>query len=155
MTIAQDVRWAARSLRRQPGFTLVAVLTLALGIGANVTIFSIIDSVLLRALPYDEPDRLIRIYDTYPAFGVTSGNVSPIDVLDWRDQATALDGIAMGTGTFMGLSGDGDPAMVWVNATSANTFDVLGVQPALGRFFRSDEEVIGQQTENQRIEIIR
>ncbi len=143
-TLLQDLRYAFVTLSRQRAFSVIAVLTLALGIGANVTLFSLVDHVLLQRLPFREPDRLVRIYGTYPPLHQTRENVSPLDVLDWREQAKSLAGVSMGTGMSMALAGAGDPVMVQVGAVSANWFDVLGVSPILGRGFTPEEEVAGK-----------
>lgn len=90
--IQQDIRYASRQLAKNPGFTAVAVLTLALGIGANTAIFSAVHAVLLRPLPYDEPDRLVRLWETTPE-GVQTNVVSSGNYLDWRERATVFEEI--------------------------------------------------------------
>lgn len=136
-------RYALRSLRRSPGFAAAAVLTLGLGIGATTGIFRLVNSLLLRSLPYADPGRLVRIYETWAPMGDRLGNVSPLDVVDWRAQARTLDGIAMMTSSSMALTGSGAPDVLQAGVTSVNLFDLLGVRPALGRTFRPDEEVVG------------
>src|SRR5918993_387021 len=90
----QDIKHAVRVLVRQPGVTIVAVFTLALGIGANSAIFSAVNAVLLRPLPYDEPDRLVTLWEKRPAEGVMDNVVSPADFVDWSKMATSFDGMA-------------------------------------------------------------
>jgi len=140
-TFVQDVGFAFRMLRKSAGFTAVAVLTLALGIGANSAMFSVIENVLLRPLPYDHPQQLIEVWNTYlPA--VPLGGLSPGDFQDWRTQATTVS--AMGGFSWdesgANLTGDESPARVKINYASANLFPMLGVKPAVGRFFLPAED---------------
>ena len=133
-----DLRTALRSLRRQPGFTLAVGLTLALGLGANVAIFSVVDTVLLRQLPYRAPERLVMAFTTYPDFG-HSGTSLP-DFLDWRDGARgAVELAAVANATF-NLTGDGAPERATGAVVTSNYFPLLGATPALGRGFTADEE---------------
>lgn len=138
-----DARFGARMLRKSPGFTLVAVITLALGIGANTAIFSVINGVLLRPLPFGAPDRLVTLWQTE----VSPGNypLTGADYLDWQAQnrtleATSLYDFTMGFNT----SGAGEPEAAAAVATQANFFSVLGVQPMLGRGFVQDEDAAGK-----------
>ncbi|MGC1105720.1 MAG: ABC transporter permease [Candidatus Acidiferrales bacterium] len=140
-TLWQDVRYGARQLRRSPGFTIVAVLTLALGIGANTAIFSVIESVLLRPLPYDHPQSLIEIWNTYlPAIPI--GGLSPGDFRDWQGETTTVSEMAAYAWIQQGanLTGDGDPQRVELNWATSNFFPMLGVRPAVGRLFVPDED---------------
>ena len=139
-----DLRYAVRALRRAPGFTAAAVLTLALGIGATTGMFRLVNTVLLRSLPYAEPERLVRLYDVYAPLGVRTGNVSPVDVVDWRAQAQTLGGIATINSSTMALTGTGEPDVIRAGVASANFFELLGVRPVLGRPFRPEEEIVGQ-----------
>ena len=139
--LRQDVRYALRQLRKNPGFAAVAIFTLALGIGANTAIFSVIENVLLHPLPYDHPQQLIEVSNTYlPA--VLFAGLSPGDFQEWRTQATTVS--AMGGFSWdesgANLTGDGSPARVKINYASANLFPMLGVKPADGRFFLSAED---------------
>ncbi|MGB6876441.1 MAG: ABC transporter permease, partial [Candidatus Acidiferrales bacterium] len=140
-TLWQDIRYGARQLRRSPGFTIVAVLTLALGIGANTAIFSVIESVLLRPLPYDHPENLIEIWNTYPP-AVPEGGLSPGDFRDWQKAATTVTEMAGYSWIQQGfnLTGDGDSERVQVSYATSNFFPMLGVRPVAGRLFVSDED---------------
>ena len=141
-TLLQDVRYALRTLRKSPGFTAVAVLTLALGIGANTAIFSVIENVLLRPLPYDRPQQLIEIWDTYAvAPGVPLG-VAPGDFQDWRAQATTVSAMAGFSWLADGANSTGgeSPQRVEIQYATSNLFPMLGVKPVVGRFFLSAED---------------
>jgi putative ABC transport system permease protein len=139
----QDVRYATRTLRRQPAFTLAAVLTLALGMGANTAIFSIVNAVLLRPLPYPEPARLFVVYDQRPA---PAGRIrfSADDFLDVQRQARSFDAIGAHGGTGFTLSDRGEPEFVLGQLISAELLDALGVRPVVGRPFRADENEGGR-----------
>jgi putative ABC transport system permease protein len=140
----QDIRYALRVLARQPGVTLVAVLTLALGIGANSAIFSAVNAVLLRPLPYDEPDRLVTLWEKRPAEGVMDNVVSPADFADWSKMATSFESMAAMTVVPADLIGVGEPVRLFVGAVTTRFFDVLRVDPLLGRRFRDEENVAGK-----------
>jgi putative ABC transport system permease protein len=140
----QDIKYALRVLARQPGVTLVAVLTLALGIGANSAIFSAVNAVLLRPLPYDEPDRLVMLWEKRPAEGVMDNVVSPADFADWTKMATSFDSMAAMTVVPADLTGVGEPVRLFVGAVTTKFFDVLRVDPMLGRRFRNEENVAGK-----------
>src|ERR1044072_7538223 len=129
-----DLRYAFRQLIKSPSFTVVAVLTLALGIGACTAIFSVVNTVLLRPLDYSNPDRIMVIRETqlpqFPEF-----SVSPPNYLDWEKQTKSYEYIAAYTGAPMNLTGEGEPQrLVGIKAT-AHYFDVWGVKPLLGRMF--------------------
>ena len=141
-TIAADLRYAIRSLRRTPAFTAIVVLTLALSIGANSAIFSVIQGVLLRPLPYPQPDRLVRIYfqsDTQPKFPL-----NPNDFLDFRKRNRTFESMAAMTRHDMQLSGSGEPVMLSGFLVSAGYFHMLGLNPARGREFSTDDELHGR-----------
>jgi predicted permease len=142
--VGRDVRFALRTLRKSPTFVLVAVLCLALGIGANAAIFSVVDAVLLRPLPYAEPSRLVRVYETMPSRGFSNGSASWANYLDWVQQLQGFSGLAAYTGQSKNLSGtEGGAERLEAVAATANLFDVLGVQPRLGRGFQAGEDVAG------------
>src|SRR5262249_10449072 len=137
----QDLRFGARKLLKQPGFTLIAVITLALGIGANTAIFSVVNAVLLRPLPYRAPDRIVTVghyramFDADVVFGW--------DFLEWRDQAKVFEQIAAYFSGRADLTGSGEPARLGAGFVSADLFATLGVAPARGRAFTPDEEKPG------------
>lgn len=136
-----DLRYGARMLSRRPGFTLIAIITLALGIGANTAIFSVVNSVLLSPLPYKEPDRLIRVYEKRLALGRTRNVASAPDFLDWRAQNQVFENMAAWTGWGANLStGTGEPVRVIGAAITADLFPTLGVEPQLGRTFSQEED---------------
>ncbi|MHB8525977.1 MAG: ABC transporter permease [Candidatus Acidiferrales bacterium] len=140
-TLWQDVRYALRMLRKSPGFTAVAVLTLALGIGANTAMFSVIENVLLRPLPYNHPEELIEIWNTYlPA--VPLGGLSPGDFEDWKKEATTVSEMAGYSWVQKGanLTGDGSPQRVELDYATSNLFPMLGENPVAGHFFTPAED---------------
>jgi putative ABC transport system permease protein len=137
----QDVRYASRMLRKSPGFAAVAVLSLALGIGANTAIFSIVDGVLLNPIPYAEPDRLVSIYGTN-ANG-TKNSISYPNFLDWQRDNQTFETLAAWRGGSFSLTGNGDPEFLTGQMVSANFFSVLRVQPLFGRVFRAEEDRLG------------
>jgi putative ABC transport system permease protein len=139
-----DLRHAVRLLIRQPGITVIAVLTLALGIGANAAIFSAVDAVLLRPLPWSEPDRMVMIWEKRPQEGVMNNNVAPADYVDWSKSATLFTAMSGYMTTAADLTGQGEPVRLNAAAVSAGFTDVFGVKPVLGRFFRKDEELVGR-----------
>ncbi|MFL6227896.1 MAG: ABC transporter permease [Pyrinomonadaceae bacterium] len=139
-TVWQDFRYAARTLRKNPGFALVAIFTLALGIGANTAIFSVVNAVLLRPLPYPDADRLVDLSETYPG---GFGSVSVPNLEDWRWQTNAFEGIAAYTFRAFSLQGGDSPERLTGERVSANYFDVLGVRPQFGRAFAPEEERAG------------
>ena len=140
----QDVRYALRVLARQRGVTIVAVLTLALGIGANSAIFSAVNAVLLRPLPYEDPDRLVMVWEKRPAEGVLENVVAPADFIDWTKMNNSFEGMAAMTEAPADLTGVGEPVQLSAGVVSPPFFDVLRVRPLLGRTFRSEEATVGK-----------
>ena len=136
-----DVRHAVRALRRAPGFTLPVILALALGIGANSAVFSVVHSVLLRPLPYSDPSRLVNVYGRYPEFGRTSTSLP--DFQDLRAGTRSFDQMAARHGAGFVLTGEGEPERVIADRITANFFSTLGVRPTLGRAFLPEEEQVG------------
>ena len=134
-----DIRYAFRTLRKQPVFTLVAVLTLTLGIGANTAIFSLLYQTLLRPLPYGAADRLVFIWNTYPLMGLPQASVSIPDYLDRKLQAPAIEDAALFTPRAANLAEDGRPEQLAALAVTPSFFSTLGRQPFLGRGFTDDE----------------
>jgi putative ABC transport system permease protein len=140
-TLRQDLRYAFRRLMKSPGFAIVALLTLSLGIGANSAIFSVINGVLLQPLPYAEPERLVRIY--HFSEGQRSSMSGP-NFIDLRKSSQTLADAAAIAGSRAILTGQGDPVRLDSAEVSASLFDLLGVQPLLGRTFRADENEPGK-----------
>lgn len=134
------MRYALRSLRRSPGFTIFAVLTIALGIGASSTIFSVINSVLLSPLPYGAPDRLVAVWENDIADGNLSFPVSPATFLDWRQQNDVFSSIAASRHQSLTMTGQGDAEQLRGAAVTHGYFEVLGVKPSVGRTFTADED---------------
>jgi len=138
-TTVQDLRFGARALRRNPGFAAIAVLTLALGIGANAAIFSVVNAVLLEPLPWREPGRAVMIWSKWVAFEKTW--VATGEVMDYRRRATTLSEVAAWGDGQVNLTGDGEPERVAAGNVSANLFSTLGVAPLLGRTFTATEDL--------------
>ncbi|MGH7540229.1 MAG: ABC transporter permease, partial [Gemmatimonadota bacterium] len=134
-----DLRYALRRLARRPSFTIVAVLTLALGIGVNTAIFSVIDAVLLRPLPYEDPDRVVRLIPEHPQYGESDLTFSYPDLMDLRAAADAFEGIAAQAPWNPHLRLPEGAVGLRGASVNADYFRVLGVRPAVGRFFRADE----------------
>src|SRR2546427_10845158 len=132
----QDLRYALRTLAKSPGFTLIVVLTLALGIGANTAIFSVVNGVLLTPLPYKDPSRLVVVWESK---GTSNHNVvNPANYMDWHDRATSFSGLALLS--WAGLTFTGDEAeRVQGRAVTPDFFGVLGATPLLGRTFNAEE----------------
>ena len=133
----QNLRYAIRVLFKQPGFTAIALVTLALGIGANAAIFSVLDAVLLKPLPYPDPDRLLMVWEKPPGFPRNS--VAAANFLDWKSHNHVFEQIAARSAASFNLSGEAQPEKVSALRVSANYFDLLGVQPFAGRVFQADE----------------
>jgi putative ABC transport system permease protein len=140
-SLLQDLRYGARMLRKNPAFTAIAVLTLALGIGANTAIFSVVNAVLLRPLPYANPQQLIMIKESSQRVGVHS--LSYPDFLDWRTQSRTIAQMALLNNRSFNLSGVGQPENIEGYAVSPSCLSLLGVRPLLGRDFLPSEEVPG------------
>ena len=136
--ILQDVRYGSRMLRKNPAFTLVAVLTLALAIGANTAIFSVVNAVLLKSLPFPHSEQLI-VLDEYQTHTGSSSVAWP-NFLDWRQRSHSFEGLAAFRGDSSSLTGVGDPARLKVGEVSAAFFPLLGVKPVLGRTFAESED---------------
>ena len=139
----QDVRYAVRMLLKNPGFTFVAVIAVALGIGANSAMFSVINAVLLRPLPYHEPDRLVTIWEESPQRDMYEMPVSFANFRDWVDQNHVFEHISAYTFTNLNLTGAGEPARLLAVRSSANLFSLVGAAPMLGRPFLPEEDKEG------------
>ncbi len=142
-TLLQDIRYAARIFRRNPLFAFIIIFTLALAIGVNTAIFSLLNAVLLRPLPYPNADRLIMVWEDNSNFGFPRNHTSPPTYKDWKDRNQTFEQMAAVRNRTFNLTGSGDPDEVSAIATTANLFSVMGVQPVAGRVFREDEEQPG------------
>jgi len=139
-TLLQDLRFGLRMLCKNPGFSLIAILTLALGIGANTAIFSIVNAIVLKPLPYKEPDKLVQIWETDLKGGLGQISVSYPDFLDWQKQSDVFESMAAYVGQDFNLTGDEQAERVYGAQVSANLFALLGVSPNPGGGFSSDAE---------------
>src|SRR6266511_3778391 len=143
-TLWQDLRFGARMLLKQPGFTLIAVLTLALGIGANTAIFSVVNAVLIRAFPYGDADRLVILWEKNQR--TQQNTISPANFFAWQEQQSVFADLAAFNDTRNSLSSDGAPEEIHGQTTTDNLFSVLGVKALLGRTFTSEDSKPGQHT---------
>lgn len=137
----QDVRFAARSFRRTPGFALTVVLVVALGVGANTAAFTVLDVVLVRPLPYPEADRLVRVWEHPPGYSRTEA--SPATYRDWRERSTSFAGLAASAGASANLVGRGEPVRLQGAAVTADLLPLLGGRPLLGRLFTASDDEAG------------
>jgi putative ABC transport system permease protein len=144
-SIIQDIRYGLRSLLKRPGFTAIALIALALGIGANTAIFTLVNAVILQPLPYRDPDRLVWIYGNVRNGG-NRASVAPPDFLDYRSQNKTFEQFAACSTSVlpMSLTGNGEPEVLTTSAVTGNYFDTFGVRPALGRGFSLENEKSGQ-----------
>jgi putative ABC transport system permease protein len=138
--LSQDLRYGMRMLLKNPGFTIVAIIALALGIGANTAIFSVVNTVLLRPLPYKDPDRLVMVWEDNSKQGFPRDTPAAANYVDWRDQNNVFEGMAAMAEISFNLTGAGDPERVDGRRVSASLFSLLGVEPQLGRAFRPEED---------------
>ena len=142
-SLIRDIRYAVRGLVRRPGFTCVAVITLALGIGANTAIFSVVNGVLLRPLPYSDSDRLVALRGSGPQ--QPDAQIAPGDFLEWQRQNTVFSDLAAYRTVSYNLTGDGDPERLLAGRVSFGLFRMLGVRPMLGREFLEEEDHPGNE----------
>ena len=150
----QDLRYAVRMLAKKPGFTIVAVFTLALGIGANTAIFSIVNAVILSPMPYREADRLVEFWETNPLKSWTQAPLAPANLFDWEKQSQSFEEIAAYMGSAkkgpgisgLQLTGDGEPERVKGLYVTGNLFSVLGRDALIGRTLRDEETLEGKHT---------
>ncbi|HWO01095.1 MAG TPA: ABC transporter permease, partial [Blastocatellia bacterium] len=145
-TLIQDLRYGTRVLLKRPGFGLVAVLTIALGIGANTAIFTVVHSVLVRPLPYQDPDRLALVKESLPRLGWNMMSASAAEFLDYQEGNEVFSDIAGFTDQSLNLTGQGDPLRVQAARVSASLFRLLGVQPLHGRTFLQEEDRVGNSS---------
>src|SRR3954468_2584094 len=141
--LSQDVRYGLRMLLKNPGFTAIAVLALALGIGANSAIFSVVNALLLRPLPYKNPSQLVVIWENATHLGFPKNTPSPANFLDWQKQSTVFEGMGAFAEKTFNLTGVGEPERLEGRRVSATLFDLLGVKPIIGRTFVADEDKPG------------
>src|SRR5215216_5545533 len=144
MTLLQDVRYGFRMLLKSPGLTLAAVVSLALGIGANTAIFSVVNSILLKSLPYAEPDRVVLVWGDTPAVGNRRNQVSATDVDDWRRQNSVFEELTTYGGWSATFLGGGDPERVPGTQVGDGFFRVMRGTPLLGRVFLPEEQEDGR-----------
>jgi putative ABC transport system permease protein len=142
-TMLHDLRYAWRSLKRSPGFTFFAVLTIALGLGANAAIFSLVDGVLLKRAGYPEPERIVQLWEKPPKY--QRNVISPANYLDWSRQSQSFEAMAAETGGSLSYTGGGEPRSLRVGFVSAPYFRVFGAQAVLGRTFTNNEDQPGSQ----------
>ena len=142
-TIWQDIRYGARMLRKNPGFTLIAVITLALGIGANTAIFSVINAVLLRPLPFKEPGQLVMLWERRPNSGPANITISAHEFVAWKERSHSFESLTLIQPNGLNLTGRGDPVTVAAAQVSADFFSVVGTQPLLGRTFAPGADQAG------------
>jgi predicted permease len=145
-TLFQDARFGLRILRKNPAFTLIAVLTLCLGIGANTAVFSVVNTVLFRPLPFAQSDRLVMLWQSYPERGLSIWRMSQANFLAYREQARSFEALAAYTRTGYNASGGSAPARLEAMNVSAGFFEVLRVRPRLGRTFRTGEDAPGRRS---------
>lgn len=141
--LLKDLQYAYRTLIKSPGFTLVCLLTLAVGIGANTAIFSFVDSVLLKPLPYADADRIVRVLEK-PPLGARNG-ISTLNYLDWQRANTVFDHMAAQAGGPVTLTGFAEPVQLRGGRVSAHYFEIFGIQATLGRTFAAGEDEIGKE----------
>src|SRR5262247_933951 len=144
-TLLQDLRYGARMLLKNTGFTSIAVLTLALGIGANSAIFSVLNAVLWQRLPYKDPERLVIVWETIPKTGLTENTPAPFNYYAWREQSLVFENLAAWQIQLENLTGAGVPEQIAGQGVSASFFPLVGVEPMLGRSFLLEEDRRGDQ----------
>src|SRR5690349_21701800 len=146
MTLLQDIKYGVRVFVKSPGFTLVAVLALAIGIGTNTAIFSVVNGVLLRSLPFPNANRLVYFESIKPDRGIADGHISTPDYLDWQSQANAFESITLIYVSNIILTGDeAEPEYIPFSSVPVNFFQTMGVNPIMGRAFVKEDRVKGAQ----------
>lgn len=142
--LIRDLKYSFRMMRNNPGFTFTAVFTLALGIGANTFVFSIVDSILLKPLPYTQPDRLVRLLQSYPEKGLDTWSLSQANFARYRDENQSFEALAAFQISGANLTGVDKPERVQMSSVTADFFKVLGVSPIRGRTFKPEEDAVGR-----------
>ncbi len=138
--LLQDLRYGLRMMRRNPGFTVIAIISLALGIGANTAIFSLVNAVLLRPLAFPEPDELVLVWEDAPERGTPQDTPAPANYADWKTQNQVFEDMAALAPRSFNLTGDGEPERVFTYGITANLWPLLGASPALGRSFTPGDD---------------
>src|SRR5213080_4364693 len=141
MSFWQDIRYGLRVLGKNPGFTAISVLTLALGIGANTALFSVVNGVLLNPLPFPEPNQLVGLHENKPNF--EGGSISYPNFLDWQKENRTFSSMAVARTYAFSLTGTGDPEQANAEFVTPDFFPMLGVKPVLGRTFVPEEDQRG------------
>ncbi len=139
-TLLADLRFGLRFFRKNPSFTIIAILALALGIGANTALFSVVDAVLLRPLPYGEPDRLVAVWENAKIGGTPNNTPAPANFLDWKKDNQVFEDMACTKGDSANLTGDGTPENLIGRRSTPNLFSVLRVKAAIGRTFTEEDD---------------
>src|SRR5260370_25377641 len=145
MSLLANLRLTFRQMTKSPGFFAIAIAALALGIGANTAIFSAVETVLLRPLPYHHPEQLVMVWEDASFIGFALNTPAPANYVDWKAQNTVFADMAARRNSSMSLTGDGAPEQLYGQRVTANFFDVLGVQPAIGRVFTVEEDKAKEQ----------
>src|SRR4029434_1275465 len=145
-TLSKEVRYGFGSLLKRPAFTVIAVATLALGIGANTAIFSTINALLLKPLPFPDPDRIVALWDKVPSRGVARNEVAVANYLDWRAQSKSFEHLGIYRWWSTNLTGGETPERVQGFQVTAHFLDIVGVKPILGRGFTAEENEPGKDT---------
>src|SRR6185436_2001926 len=143
-TFLHDIRYSLRMLRKSPGFTVVAVVTLALGIGANSAIFSVVNALLLKPLPFKDPDRLVRIWGKFDHEGIPKNWISEPELIDLNQMSNSFEDIAAFQEDGANLTGNHDPVRINAAFVNAGLFPLLGINAKLGRTFSDDEDQPGR-----------
>jgi hypothetical protein len=146
-SFGRDVRYGARTLARSPGFALAGILILGLGIGVNSAIFTVVDAVVLRPLPFPDADRIVKLWHTPPQTtfaGMKTFSLSPANFIDWEAQSSSFESMAIYRGGARTVTGRGEPETVIVRRASATYLPILGLKPIAGRWFTSDEDRAGE-----------
>src|SRR5262245_47937788 len=143
-SLLQDLRYGLRTLLKNPGFTLVAVVTLALGVGVNTAIFSVVNGVLLRPLPFNQPERIVTLWENNVKDGIERDDVSPANFLDWRERSRSFEEMAFANPWSLDYTGDTEPETWRATRVSQGFFRILGAQAMVGRTFLPEEYETGQ-----------
>lgn len=143
-TIVADFRYALRSLARRPVFAATAILTIAIGIGANASVFTVVNGFMLRPLPYEDPEELVALFSAHPQLGWSGTDVNPADVIDWGARSTSMEAVTVYQETGFNLTGGDVPELVSALRVMPNFLSIVGWQPTLGRDFLDDEMGDGQ-----------